>query len=259
VNSYACLRRSSAGRVAVVPAFLVHGNPDSHHMWEPLRAELGREDVLAVDLPGFGGTPLPDGFDCSKEAYADWLGAAIEEVGEPVDMVGHDWGALLCARVASTRPELARTLAIGGGPIDPDYTWHEMAQQWQTPGVGEELMAAWTPDLMTPFLESEGFPGPLAATEASFINDTMKDALLRWYRSAVEVGREWSPALDGFDRPALVLHGVDDPYVGTDIGERMARRLGGRFVAFENCGHWWPVARAADTAAELRRLWESAG
>jgi pimeloyl-ACP methyl ester carboxylesterase len=241
-----------------VPAYFVHGNPDSHHMWEPLRAELGRDDVVAVDLPGFGGTPLPDGFDCSKEAYAGWLAAAIEESGEPVDLVGHDWGAMLSTRVATTRPELIRTLAVGSGPVDPDYTWHEMAQQWQTPGVGEQMMEGWTPELMAPFLEAEGFPSALAATEASFINDTVKDAILRLYRSAVDVGREWAPALEGFDRPAVVFAGADDPYVVPEVGERLARRLGARFVAFESCGHWWPVARVTDTAAELRRLWDAA-
>jgi pimeloyl-ACP methyl ester carboxylesterase len=239
-----------------VPAFFVHGNPDSHHMWEPLRAALGRDDAdavaVAVDLPGFGGTPLPDGFDCSKEAYASWLAAAIEDVGDPVDLVGHDWGAMLSTRVATTRPELIRTLAVGSGPIDPDYTWHDMAQQWQTPGVGEQMMEAWTPELMAPFLEAEGFPSALAATEASFVDETVKDAILRLYRSAVDVGREWTPAFDGFDRPAVV-------FAGADVGERLAGRLGARFVPFEGCGHWWPVARVAETADELRRLWASGG
>jgi pimeloyl-ACP methyl ester carboxylesterase len=241
-----------------VPAFFVHGNPDSHHMWEPLRAALGRDDVVAVDLPAFGGTPLPDGFDCSKEAYAGWLAAAVEAVGEPVDLVGHDWGAMLSTRVATTRPELIRTLAVGSGPVDPDYTWHDMAQQWQTPGVGEQLMAGFSPELLAPFFETEGFPSVLAATEASFVDETLKGAVLRLYRSAVDVGREWTPALEGFDRPAVVFAGVDDPYVGPEVGSRMAGRLGARFVAFEGCGHWWPVARAAETTAELRRLWESA-
>lgn len=242
-----------------MPAFFVHGNPNSHHMWQPLRAALGRDDGVAVDLPAFGGTPLPGGFTCTKEAYAGWLAAAIEDVGEPVDLVGHDWGAMLSMRVATTRPELIRTLAVGSGPIDPDYSWHDMARQWQTPEVGEQVMATWSPELIAPFFEAEGFPSSLATTEASFVDDTMKDAILRLYRSAVDVGREWSPALDGFDRPAVVFTGADDPYVGADVGERMARRLGARFVAFEGCAHWWPVARAADTAAELHRLWRSAG
>ena len=241
-----------------MPAFFVHGNPDSHHMWEPLRAAADREDVVAPDLPGFGGNPVPDAFDCTKEAYADWLAAAIEAVGEPVDLIGHDWGAMLSTRVATTRPELIRTLAVGSGAIDPEYTWHPLAQQWQTPEVGEQLMSAWSAELMAVFLEGEGFPAALAATEASFVDDTMKDAILRLYRSAVDVGREWGPDLDGFDRPAVVFTGVDDPYVTAEIGERLAQRLGARFVAFEGSGHWWPVVRAADAAAELRRLWDSA-
>jgi pimeloyl-ACP methyl ester carboxylesterase len=42
-------------------AVLVHGVPDTHRLWDRLRAELGRDGVVAVDLPGFG-CPVPDGF-----------------------------------------------------------------------------------------------------------------------------------------------------------------------------------------------------
>ena len=52
----------------------------------------------------------------------------------PVDLVGHDWGSLLVQRVVSLRPDLIRTWACGNGPVDTEYVWHDMAQQWQTPG-----------------------------------------------------------------------------------------------------------------------------
>jgi pimeloyl-ACP methyl ester carboxylesterase len=219
-------------------------------MWEPLRAALGRDDVVAPDLPFAAGGP--------KESYVAWLVAELEAAGEPVDLVGHDWGAMLAARAASTRPDLVRTLAIGSGPVDEGYTWHDTAQLWQTPEVGEQVMAEMKPELMQPFFESEGFPADLAATETDALTDEVKAGILALYRSAVEVGREWGPGLEGFDRPAVVLAGVDDAYVPVETGERMATRLGARFVPFEGCGHWWPVARADEAAAELRRLWDSA-
>ena len=51
-------------------AVLVHGVPDTFHVWDAVRSHLSRTDVETPALPGFG-CPVPDGFDCSKEAYAD--------------------------------------------------------------------------------------------------------------------------------------------------------------------------------------------
>jgi len=236
-----------------MPAFLVHGVPDTHFMWEPLRTHLTRDDVIAPDLPAFG-NPRPDGFAATKEAYAEWLVAEIEAVGEPVDLVGHDWGSILVVRAATTRPDLIRTLAYGGGPIDPAYVWHNIAQIWQTPGAGEELMTGFTPDATAAALATEQGEEMAKAT-AGRIDDAMKAAILDLYRSAVTVGAEWGPALEGFDRPSLGLWGADDPYVSPDFGRSMAARLGGRAVVFEDTFHWWPIQRAKEAAAELEQLW----
>ena len=89
----------------------IHGVPDTPHLWEPLVAALGlqEQDYLAPALPGFG-CPRPDGFSATKDAYADWLVGQMEAAGGNVDIVGHDWGALLTLRAASLRPDLVRSL-----------------------------------------------------------------------------------------------------------------------------------------------------
>ena len=74
-----------------MPAVLVHGVPETAGVWDALRAELARDDVVALRLPGFG-CPWPDGFGATKEEYADWLVAEVAAVDGPVDLVGHDWG-----------------------------------------------------------------------------------------------------------------------------------------------------------------------
>jgi pimeloyl-ACP methyl ester carboxylesterase len=71
---------------------LVHGVPDTHRLWDELRSHLGGRDVLTPQLPGFD-SPVPAGFTATKEAYVDWLVGELERVGEPVDLVGHDWGS----------------------------------------------------------------------------------------------------------------------------------------------------------------------
>ena len=100
-----------------MPAFLVHGVPDTHRLWDRVRSHLSRRDVVVPDMPGFG-SDTPPGWTATKEAYVDWLIAEIEKLGEPVDLVGHDWGSLLVQRVVSLRPDLIRTWACGNGPAD---------------------------------------------------------------------------------------------------------------------------------------------
>jgi pimeloyl-ACP methyl ester carboxylesterase len=36
-----------------MPAILIHGVPDTHHVWDDVRRHLSRIDVEAWDLPGF--------------------------------------------------------------------------------------------------------------------------------------------------------------------------------------------------------------
>jgi pimeloyl-ACP methyl ester carboxylesterase len=241
-----------------MPAVLVHGVPDTPRVWDALRAHLSRHDVLAPSLPGFG-CPVPAGFAADKEAYVDWLVGEVERVGEPVDLVGHDWGALLVQRLVSRRPELVRTWACGNGPIDREYVWHETAQQWQTPEAGEALMAVMTPDVLAEALPAAGLSTEDARTVAAHVDDVMKDCILRLYRSAVRVGEEWEDDVARCERPALILWGADDPYVAPRFAERLAARVRGELVLFAGCGHWWPRERPAEAAGALEHFWHRHG
>lgn len=244
-----------------MPAVLVHGVPDIAPMWDPMRSHLERPDVVALALPGFG-SPVPDGFDATKEAYADWITAQLGAIDEPVDLVGHDWGCMLVQRVASTHPELIRTLACGGGPIDRQYVWHPMAQLWQTSGAGEDIMTGMLAlphaDLVAG-LAGSGSPPELATMQAGAIDARMAECILALYRSAVTVGEEWEDAVAAMPpRPALVLWGRDDPFVTPEYGERLAARIDAELVLFDDCGHWWPWQRAVESAAALEQLWSRA-
>jgi pimeloyl-ACP methyl ester carboxylesterase len=238
-----------------MPAVLVHGVPDTPHLWDEVRSHLSRADVVAPNLPGFG-TPVPAGFDATKEAYVEWLVKEIEAIGVPVDLVGHDWGSMLVQRVVSTRPELIRTWAAGAGAADRQYVWHELAQMWQTPEVGEQLMEGMTGDALVEALQDQ-LGRERAIEVAKHVDDTMKDCILALYRSAVHVGEEWGDAVDGITRPGLVLWGADDPYVTRDFGERLAQRTGARLVMFPDSGHWWPATKPSEVARELEVLWSS--
>ena len=237
-----------------MPAYLVHGVPDFPAIWDPVRRLLARKDVVTPTLPGFG-TPIPDGFAATCDAYADWLIDDITRLGAPVDLVGHDWGAILVLRVASLRPDLVRTLATGGGPIDVEYRWHETAVAWQTPELGEQLMAMFGGDIAIEGLVAGGLPRAYAAEAVGRIDERMKDVILRLYRSAVDVSPRWSPGLDVIRCPSLVIWPIDDPFVDRRFGARLAERIRADLLEVDG-GHWWPVSHPAEVAAALERLWQ---
>lgn len=239
-----------------MPAVFVHGVPETHRIWDKVLSLLSRKDAIALDLPGFS-APVPAGFTMTKEDYVEWLTAQVEALGEPVDIVGHDWGALLTARLASLRPDLVRTWAVGGGAIDPAYVWHDMAKMWQTPGVGEQVMQAMTGDALKAALVGAGVSEEDAASMAEHIDDTMKAAILPLYRSAVSVGEEWGPDLPRMPKAGLLIWGADDPYMQVKHAEYMAKVTGARLVTLPHTGHWWPLQRASEVAKLLEEHWAS--
>jgi pimeloyl-ACP methyl ester carboxylesterase len=237
-----------------MPAVLVHGVPDTARLWDGVRSHLARRDIVTPGLPGFA-TPVPPGFEATKDDYVDWLVREIEAVGEPVDLVGHDWGSILVQRVVSIRPDLIRTWAAGAGTVDRDYVWHDLAQMWQTPEVGEQIMEAMHGDALVDAL-AEQLGRDHAAVVASSVDQTMKDCILRLYRSAADgFDDDWHDTVDAIDRPGLVLWGADDPYVTPNFGERLAQRTGARLEMYADSGHWWPVTKPREVAAALESLW----
>ncbi|MGB3356858.1 MAG: alpha/beta hydrolase [Mycobacterium sp.] len=243
----------------------VHGNPETPAIWGPLVAVLGRDDVVLLSPPGFG-APLPDGFGATYLEYRDWLEGELESIDGPIDLVGHDWGGGHVVNVVMHRPELVRSWASDVvGLFDADYVWHDMAQAWQTPGAGEELLdnmmggglAART-ELMT----SLGIPADIAAAIAEHQNDDMRTAILALYRSAAQpamakAGRDLESAAA---RPGLSLLATEDPYIGiNDTRQRASERAGARIEVLEGLGHWWMVESPERGAAALTAFWDSLG
>ncbi len=239
-----------------MPAVFVHGVPETKELWDGVRERLSRRDTVALSLPGFG-VAVPEGFGATKEEYLEWLVEEVRAVGEPVDIVGHDWGALLVGRLVCVRPELVRAWAAGGGAIDEDYVWHNVARLWQTPGVGEQVMQSTTPEAMAAALANEGVPPEAAQRVAEHFDGRMKACILPLYRSAVSVGKEWGTDLDGVSRPGLLVWGEKDPYMPVDFARRMARRTQAWLVVLEGCGHWWPLQRPDEAARALEEFWLS--
>jgi pimeloyl-ACP methyl ester carboxylesterase len=244
---------------------LVHGNPETAAIWEPLVEALGRDDVVRLSPPGFG-APLPDGFSATYLAYRDWLEDELEGFDEPVHLVGHDWGGGHVVNVVMHRPELVRSwVSDVVGLFDPDYVWHDLAQIWQTPGDGEQLvdtMLGGTVQDRTDRMVSLGIPSNIAEQIAAGQGPEMGRAILLLYRSArqpaiAEAGRALENAAA---RPGLSLLATEDHYVGSDdFRRRAAERAGARTEVLDGLGHWWMVQDPVRGAAALTRFWETLG
>jgi pimeloyl-ACP methyl ester carboxylesterase len=237
-----------------MPAVFVHGVPDTERVWDAVISRLGRKDVVTLSLPGFG-CALPAGFSATKEVYVDWLLGRLAALERPIDLVGHDWGALLVVRAVSLLPDAVRSWAAGGAPLDREYVWHQAAQAWQTDGMGEKVMAGLTPEVLAAALVAAGVPAADAAKTAEHVDPTMKQCILNLYRSAVHAGEEWEDDLSRVSAPGLVLWGEKDPYASVEFGARLARRTRARFVSFPGCSHWWQLERPGEVAGELERHW----
>jgi pimeloyl-ACP methyl ester carboxylesterase len=244
-----------------MPAVLVHGNPETPAIWGPMRALLARDDVVALQLPGFG-VPAPPSFDASRRSYVDWLHGELEAIDGPIDLVGHDWGGALVVEVVIGHAELVRSWATDGiGLFDPDYIWHDMAQSWQS-DAGEDAIAVLLDASVadrTAFYESVGMPNAVAVQLADAFDAEMARCILALYRSAAqpamaEVGRGLAAAAA---RPGLAVVPLEDPYTGGEaLANRAAAAAGARTAPLPR-GHWWMLEDPQEAASTLESFWST--
>lgn len=236
----------------------VHGVPETAELWDRVRAEIA-EDSVAVSLPGFG-VARPDGFEATKDAYAQWLVAQLDAIGEPVHLVGHDWGAGLTYRVATAYGDRLKSWAADVANIaHPKYVWHQFAQLWQTPGEGEasfEAQLALPVEQRAAGIEALGVPHEEALSMMSRQDETMAASILALYRSATpNPYSDWGDRFAPTAAPGLVLVPTEDPFVDEQMSRDVADMLGARVERLEGLGHWWPLQDPVRAAAVLERFW----
>jgi pimeloyl-ACP methyl ester carboxylesterase len=245
---------------------LVHGNPETPAVWRDLVPRLGSRAVRLLQLPGFGGAAPPD-FGATLADYLTWLVGRLErlrdETGRPVDLVGHDLGGIFTVCVACERPDLVQTWASDVlGLFDAGYVWHDMAQLWQTPEVGEQTVAALT-DLPVAdrrgLLLGAGIPEQVAADIAAAVDSEMNRCILALYRSMTQPAMaDYAAAhlADAASRPGLCLAPSGDLFTGgVDLARRAATVAGAEVAVLDGLGHWWMVEDPDAGAAALLRFW----
>lgn len=261
------------GRVFV----LVHGLGGRWQHWlenVPELAEHGR--VIAVDLPGFGGSrPLPAGY--SIDAFADAIAELVEQLDlPPIVVVGHSLGGPVAMRLAHHHPELVEAVVLAAGTIQAFAAVLGMQQPGRVLRSRPRTVVATYVEVLT-----AGLPVP-----ALVRNQTMRLPLLRrlvlWpylHRPEALPAESVSLLVDGVGArgvlptaravgrlrgeqwlaqvgcPVLAIGGDHDAVAPLTELARFAEAVpGARVVVLEGTGHMVMLERADAFTAEVVRF-----
>ncbi len=114
----------------------IHGLGSSAATWSRCMEILApRFEVMAVDLLGHGGSPVPDDPDAySRDLALTDLDEVLASLDSRAVLVGHSLGGYLSLAHAVTRPGVARAIVVintGPGFRDPDKreAWNERSRR----------------------------------------------------------------------------------------------------------------------------------
>jgi pimeloyl-ACP methyl ester carboxylesterase/CRP-like cAMP-binding protein len=95
-------------------AVLIHGWSSSSFTWAPVLPALNRRyRCVAIDLPGFGSSPVPTRTP-TIDWFADLVAGVIEKLGweRPALVLGHSMGGQIAATLALNHPALVEQLVL---------------------------------------------------------------------------------------------------------------------------------------------------
>ena len=118
-------RRSGEGP----PLVLVHGTAANHGRWNPVLPTLEeRFTVYAVDRRGRGGSGDGHGYAVHRE-FED-VAVVLDSIGEPVNLLGHSYGALLALEAALLTSNIRKLVLYDPGMEAGDEIYpHEVIEQ----------------------------------------------------------------------------------------------------------------------------------
>jgi haloalkane dehalogenase len=235
------------------PILFLHGNPDTHVVWNEVASRLvAHHRLIAPDLPGFGKSRAPDDFDVSLEGQSRWVLALLDALGlERVHLAIHDVGGVYGNAFTVEHPERVLTTTIFNHNFFPDYRWHFWGRVWRRRVLGEIAMAVATRPLFVNQMRkgSPGITPELASAAYDAFHRDARRMVLRCYRAAnPERLRGWDERLQSLPLPKLVLWGDRDPYVSAATGDR----FGGEVHHYPDAGHWLMIDHPDEVAAHMR-------
>jgi 3-oxoadipate enol-lactonase len=99
-------------------AMLIHGNDESSVVWFGWVPRMAQEfRLLRPDLPGFGQSKVPAGFEWSLPSLATFIARVLDRAGvESAHIIGAKTGGAIAMQFAADYPTRTRTLAVASGP-----------------------------------------------------------------------------------------------------------------------------------------------
>lgn len=228
---------------------LLHGFGESLFTWRSIYDQLAtRYRVVAVDLPGFGGSGKPDGpytLDAMTARLSDLIDRSIEG---PLVVVGHSMGGELTAALALARPDRVNAAVliapagwnVGlGGIADTMYPGKARAIGWYLSSRAFVL----------PEHDPDWLGEPDSAASYTLVGDSV------YRKAAARVLEEFDfralrDRLTEIQQPILLLWGTRDPVIPYAIADSMAKALPcNTLKAFEGAFHR-PQAEIPDPVAK---------
>jgi pimeloyl-ACP methyl ester carboxylesterase len=239
------------------PVLLLHGWPTSSFLWRNVMPPIARANrVVALDLPGFGGSDKPEGAHYGFEFFEHAIDGFLAELGiDEVALAGHDLGGPIAAHWALERPKRVTRLALLNTLLYPEFS----------DAVLEFVKAASTPGMREQLTSPEGLEGVMRlglADEANLTEEALAGVREPFEsddsrRSLADAGiglepegfveiasrlRSLSvPRLDSLTVPVRVVYGERDRIL-PDVGSTMARVQRdvpqAVITALPHCGHF---------------------
>ena len=240
------------------PVLLLHGWPDCAKLWRgvsPILAERGYRSI-APDLRGFGETEAPRRTqDYKIELLADDCLGILDALGvdQPVDVIGHDWGAALGWILALHHEERVNSLvalSVGHPNAFTRAGLGQLAHSWYMLVFELRYLAEWL------FSFNDFW---LTRKVASYEPETEKwvrdlsrpgrlTAGMNWYRANVLSGtfKNWGRCR----RPVLGIWSDEDHACRDKQMRGSAKYMDApwRYECLEGVGHWIPLERPVETA-----------
>jgi pimeloyl-ACP methyl ester carboxylesterase len=255
------------------PVILLHGFPETSHMWMRLMPKLADAGYhcLAPDQRGYSPLARPDGVDNYRyeDIAADVVALAGAWGAPRFHLVGHDWGALCGWAVVDLYPDRvaswtamsvphakAFATAVRDDPEEEPY--RQLLQLFVTPGVPETAAAA-NDFAMLRNAWSASDAQEVDAYLSVFRQPGAMTGALNWYRASRAHARSLEDAGVPFGPvsvPSQLIWGNKDDYIRRMSVDLAAPYMKGPYRVVEiEAGHWLAQEKPAEVlAATLEHL-----
>jgi pimeloyl-ACP methyl ester carboxylesterase len=231
-----------SAEVSGMPTLYLHGIPTSSDDWLELLARTGG---IAPDLIGFGRSAKGGHLDYSLDGLAGFVERLLDHLGiDKVQVVGHDWGALVGLKLAERSPGRVRRLVLLNPPPAREH-WPRILKWWQVRGLGELIMGAiprrlFARELRRGAVRTDAWPGARVEAVWDQFDQGTQRAILRLVRSEGDdlIGSGGShPHVSA--EGEVVLWGEEDPWYPPETADTYAAQLPGTTVErIAGAGHW---------------------